>query len=151
VQHYEPPVLTPEQIAANMTVPPPPKPTCLSAALFDEAVTVQQTALWHETGISVRNVLFTTDDEDEEFLHELEFVFGWRRVKEDISLRIRREWGDWSVTSPLSHAARMLTRGLRLQVPNSDRQRPPLDGQGFCRDAALYDVDPLCPSRRGLE
>lgn len=100
VQNYSPPVLTPEQIAANMTVPPPPKPTCLSARLFDEAVTSQQTALWHETGTSVRNVLFTTDDEDEEFLHELEFVFGWRRVKEETSLRIRREWGDWLVVPP---------------------------------------------------
>ena len=71
------------------------KPTCLSAALFHAAVTAQQTTLWHESGSSVRNVLFTTDDEDDEFLAVLEGEFGWRRVREEVSLRIRAEWGDW--------------------------------------------------------
>lgn len=55
--------------------------------------------LWHETGSSMRRVLFTTDDMYPDFLHELEVDYGWKRVTDEMSLRIRREWGDWSVPS----------------------------------------------------
>ena len=91
--------LPPESAAGPPTQSPPPleqaKPTCLSGALFHAAVTAQQTTLWRESGSSVRNVLFTTDDEDDNFLAVLEGEYGWRRVREEVSLRVRAEWGDW--------------------------------------------------------
>jgi len=52
-------------------------------------------SIFWETGKSVDQVLITTDETDPEFLKEITEKRGWKMVSEELSLRIRREWGDW--------------------------------------------------------
>ncbi|KAL7410456.1 hypothetical protein BDY24DRAFT_417997 [Mrakia frigida] len=93
--------------------PPPPNSTtvqhCWSSAQYAYAVETLKKSIFWETGKSIDQVLFTTDEMDPKFLREITEKRGWKTVNEELSMRIRREWGDWEYPTLIDNV--LLSRG----------------------------------------
>ncbi|KAL7410112.1 hypothetical protein BDY24DRAFT_418231 [Mrakia frigida] len=73
-------------------------PLCRSSDQYAYAVASMQSAILRQTGKTIKEVFVATDETDALFLHELTVVRRWKLVDEQLSLRIRRDWGDWHPT-----------------------------------------------------